>query len=184
MKRMTATLIAGLLVLAPALAADEKAKETEKSKSDKDKEESLSFTNEDLARRYGGDEEKKPAPETSQSVPSSEQPSTDKPGTDEASALEKLFADRDSRKEKVGMIAEAEAAVAAARERVTQLEKKKLAVVNPFLARPAAPEDAADAERWKKMNGAERVAASNSELEEARKALAEAVSALASARRN
>ena len=177
MKRPIATLIAGLLFLAPALASDEKAKEQEKSKSDK--EESLSFTNEDLARRYSGEEKKKSAPATSQ-------PSTSdkKPDSDGASALEKMFADRDSRKENAGKVAEAEAAVAAARERVAQLEKKKLAVVNPFSARPAPPEDDEEAERWKAMNAPERLAAASTELDEARKALADAESALAVARRN
>jgi hypothetical protein len=165
------------LVLAPALASDEKAKETEKSKSDK--EESLSFTNEDLARRYSGGEKKKPT-----SAPPKSSTSEEKPVDNGAAALEKLFADRDSRKENAGKVVEAEAAVVAARERVTQLEKKKLAVVNPFMARPAPPEDKEEAERWKAMDGSERAAAAQIELDEARKALADAESALAGARRN
>jgi len=177
MKRTIATLLAGFLFLAPALASDEKAKEPEKNKTDK--EESLSFTNEDLKRRYSGGEKKESSEATPQSSTSEKTP--DDGG---AAALKKMFAERDSRKDNAGKVAEAEAAVAAARERVAQLEKKKLAIVNPFLARPAAPEDEEEAERWKAMNGPERVAAADGELVEARKAVAEAESALAVARRN
>lgn len=177
MNRLTASLAAGLLLMAPALASDEKKQETEKAKVDK--EEVLSFSNADLDRRYGDGEKKKSTESSTESSTAGKKPDDAGP-----SALEKLLADETARKARVVTVTEAEAAVVAARERIAQLEKKKLAVVNPFSARPApSSEDEAEAELWKAMKPGERSDAVKAELEAARKALVEAESALLSARR-
>lgn len=175
MNRLTASLAAGLLLMAPALASDEKKQETEKAKVDK--EEVLSFSNADLDRRYGDGEKKKSTESSTESSTAGKKPDDAGP-----SALEKLLADETARKARVVTVTEAEAAVVAARERIAQLEKKKLAVVNPFSARPAPSGDEAEAELWKAMKPGERSDAVKAELEAARKALVEAESALSSAR--
>jgi hypothetical protein len=66
-------------------------------------------------------------------------------------------------------IADAERKVTAAEGRVQDLEKKALAIKNPFLPRPeVSPEQA---EAWRRMNNVERLKATEDELAAARKAV-------------
>lgn len=177
MIRMTAALLSGLLLLTPVLASTDKDKPLPKDKGDK-KEESLSFSNSDLERRYGGGEEKA---KSKKAAPSS---AVEKKSEAGSSALEKMFAKEEAKKERAQKVADAEEVVAAAKERIARLEKTKRAIANPYLARPSAPEDEEQAERWKNQDSAERLNSTDAELKSARKMLADAQAALAEARRN
>jgi hypothetical protein len=78
------------------------------------------------------------------------------------------------------LVAEAEKAVADARARVTQLEKRLLAMRNPFAARPEIPdEEKAD---WNSLGTRERVEKSEEDLQQAREDLKAAEQALAGIR--
>lgn len=178
MIRLLASTVVVLLLVVPVPASEEKGKESDEGKSD-EKEETLTFSNADLERRYGAGTSTK----STESGAKTSTDASDSVATGQA-ALDKMFADRASSKEKAVKISQAEAAVAAARARVAQLETKRLEVVNPLLPRPAPPEDPAEAERWKAMNGVERANATKAELDAARQALTEAEAALAAARGN
>jgi hypothetical protein len=82
--------------------------------------------------------------------------------------------------ERSRLAAEAEQAVADARARVTQLEKRLLALRNPFSARPEIPED--EKSEWDSMGTSERVTKSEEELQQAREDLTAAEKALAEVR--
>ncbi len=69
-------------------------------------------------------------------------------------------------------MADAENQVMQARQRITDLEKRKLALKNPFLARPDEPEE--NAEQWQAMDGDQRVHQTEIEMQSARDALAQA----------
>jgi hypothetical protein len=66
-------------------------------------------------------------------------------------------------------IAEAEQAVAAARERVKELENRILALRNPYMARPEIPEE--EKADWDSMGTGERIKNSEEQLAQARKDL-------------
>ncbi len=72
--------------------------------------------------------------------------------------------------------AEAEKKVADAQQKVRDLEKRRLAVANPFMAPPQVPDE--QREQWRKMNGVERLAETDAELAKARKELDDATAAL------
>ena len=89
--------------------------------------------------------------------------------------------DRAAREEaKKVRLAEAEQDVVDARARVAELEKRLLAVKNPFLPRPVLPPD--EAQAWQGLNGPQRVERVEGQLVEARDAQAAAEKALAAAK--
>ena len=84
--------------------------------------------------------------------------------------------------EKAQRLAAAEAEVAAARKLVADLEKQVLAIKNPFAARPELSEEERE-KRESDTSVAERMARSESQLDEARLSLKDAEADLARARR-
>jgi hypothetical protein len=140
------------------------------------------------AKVYGNAELKKmfgPAPDTivlpatPAGRPSGDSGEAAAPPSD---ALESLFAGEAKKKERAARIAEGEQEVAAARQKVTDLEKRMLAVRNPYLARPKAPEEGA--EEWLAADTRKRVELTAQQLEAARAAVTEAEQALAELRRS
>jgi len=77
-------------------------------------------------------------------------------------------------------IADAEKKVAEAEQKVRDLERRRLAVANPFLAPPQVPPEQAD--QWKKMKGNERLKATDDEIVQAQKELEDAKAALQKSR--
>jgi hypothetical protein len=89
--------------------------------------------------------------------------------------------DRAAREEaKKVRVAQAEQDLAEANARVVELEKRLLAVKNPFLPRPVLPPE--EAKAWEGLGGAERAARVEKQLAEARDAAAAAERALAEAK--
>ena len=74
----------------------------------------------------------------------------------------------------------AEQRVAAASARVVELEKRLLAIRNPFLPRPELPPE--EAQAWEGLDGAQRAARVEQQLAEARDELAAAEDELMSLR--
>jgi hypothetical protein len=139
------------------------------------------YTNEDLARLSGSE----PAPPSgapasgasaSETDSGAEQTGASAP-KEEKSALDQLFERQALREEHKQQVTKAADRVAAAKERIADLEKRALAVKNPFLARPEAPEEGA--EEWERGNGPQRLKQTEDQLEAARDELAEAERALA-----
>jgi len=94
--------------------------------------------------------------------------------------LKQIADDKARAAERQTRIAEAEKNVAAAEARVKDLERQELAVKNPYLPRPQVPADQAD--QWKKMNGGERLKATDEQIRQARKEAADARAELDRAR--
>ncbi len=167
---------------APALADDPKVQETadqakERRDGRKAGEEVRVYTNEDLDRLP-------PDPTASRRTPKPEEALAAK-GADAAKQpasaaavdpLEKLDDDRARAAGLAAQTAEAGRKVAAAEARVRDLERRQLEIKNPYLPRPEVPPEQAEA--WKKMNGAERVKATEEELKQARKDVEDAKAAL------
>jgi hypothetical protein len=172
----------GALAGAPALAEDPKGKETaDPAKEQKDGrkagEEVRVYTNADLDRLP-------PDPTASRTVPKPEAAPDAKgadaaklsPNAAEVDPLKKLDDDRSRAAGLAAQIAEAERTVAAAEGRVRALERRELAIKNPYLPRPEVPPEQAEA--WKTMNGAERVQATEEEIKQAKKDVEDARAAL------
>jgi hypothetical protein len=121
--------------------------------------------------------------ERAQSDENVEEDGSDKPksvGPEPPNQVDPLqwMADRAAREEaRKVRIAEAEKALFDARERVGELEKRLLAVKNPFLPRPVLPPD--EAKAWEGLSGAERAARVEAQLKEAREAVVETEATLA-----
>jgi hypothetical protein len=144
------------------------------------------YTNEDLARLSGSE----PAPQAGAPASGASARETDSGAEqtgatdtkEEKSALDQLFERQALREEHKQKVTEAVDRVAAAKERITDLEKRALAVKNPFLARPKAPEEGA--EEWERGSGPQRLKQTENQLQAARDELAEAERELAELQRS
>ena len=190
---LTLILAAALLAL-PAFAADgEKeaaSKETEQAKSpenesnvsplvqasrkvrgEKKETGAKVYGNDDLDEMFGPSES---TPPVAQAQGSTEPTESTSPAEGEAQpdALEQMFANEARKKEQAIEIAGAEQRVADAKQKIADLEKRMLAVKNPLLARPSAPEEGA--EEWNAGDAGARVRQTEQQIADARKALAEA----------
>jgi hypothetical protein len=87
-------------------------------------------------------------------------------------ALEQMFAGEARKKERATEISGAEQRITDAKQAIVDLEKRLLAVKNPLLARPSAPEEGAD--EWNAGDGQTRVRQTEQQIAAARKALADA----------
>jgi len=192
-----------VLLLPAALAEDEKkeepkppekaaepAKTGEESPTGEEVQKDLSegrvFTNEDLERLFGGEAEEEIVPPAAEGVPGEgaappeRRPVEPVPGeaagqpTDPLQWMQERQAREAQRREK---IAEAEAAVTAAQQKVSDLEKRLLAIRNPYLARPDIPEE--EKGEWDAMGAQERVDATEEQLRQAREDLQTAQQELA-----
>jgi hypothetical protein len=135
-----------------------------------------SYTNADLERMFGpsGDTEKPPEEATPAEEEGGEEPadSAEKPAEEAPDPLKKLFEDEKKREEHEVKIGEATEKIAAAERRVADLERRALAISNPLLARPTAPEDGA--EEWDAADSVERLEQNEAAIEAAREELEQA----------
>lgn len=139
----------------------------------KDAEEGRVFTNEDLERLFGGEGEEvfEPAPQPAPAegaAPAERTPLQPTEATPQAPAdpLQWMQAQQAREAERRQLIAEAEAAVVAAQQKVADLEKRLLAIRNPYLARPQIPdEEKAD---WDAKDAKARVDSTEEQLRLAR----------------
>jgi len=134
------------------------------------------YRNADLERLYGG-EATTPTAAPSAPVPA---PPAGVEGQPQ-DALEQLFAREAARLEHAKQVAAAEQRAEAARQKLVDAEKRLTAVRNPYLARPGAPEEGAEA--WDQADGAQRASQSEAMIRAARDEVAEAERALADLRR-
>jgi hypothetical protein len=185
---------------APAiLAADQEKRDDAPAQTDEnrnqDSGEVLSFTNEDLERKYGP-APAKPEPATGDTASAAAEPD-DKKGTqnddnkDDAKGEDKPVPDHEmdplewmnKRKadeaERKKALAEAQEEVMDAEARVKQLEDRILRIKNPLLARPQATMTEEESAEWQGQNSTARIAMTESQLEEAKVALEEARAELA-----
>lgn len=147
------------------------------SKQDSD-EEVLVFTNADLKKVTP-----KPSatPETPGTPVAGDRPLTvQRPaGANAADPLKWMQEQKAAAAQRQQQVKEAEATVVEAEQKLADLEKRLLALRNPFLARPEKPKDD---ETWNEADGQERVRRTDKALEDARTELADAQKALAGAR--
>lgn len=142
------------------------------------------YSNDDLRRLYGN----VPVDETPPAAPAAEgaeeQPAdgSAKPAEPAPDPLKELLDSQRAADEKRQQIAEAENRVAEARKTIAELDKRKLAIRNPLLARPAAPEGAEDS--WKGMTGPERLEYTDTQMKQAQADLAKAEADLDALRRS
>jgi hypothetical protein len=138
------------------------------------------FTNEDLDRLFGGAGEEETVLPPAEGTPADGAvPAEAGPG-EPAQPADPLqwMQDRSARAaERQQQIAEAEAAVSAATRRVADLEKRLLALRNPFMARPEIPDD--EREEWDGQGAKERVDSTEEQLQQAREELQTAEQELA-----
>jgi hypothetical protein len=129
------------------------------------------ITNEVLERMYGKSE---PAPPKEDGAEKSGEPAK------ELDPLQAMEQEKELAAKRQADMAVAQQKLADAQARVTELEKRVLEYKNPYLPRPQlTPEEAA---KQQGLNQAERVTATQKELEEARKAVAQAQAGLDKAR--
>ena len=178
--RILATLFVFFAGLTVALAAGDRSKAPEpKPKDDKEKEEVLTFTTEDMERRYGKSEKPKPKSKpvaepqanAQKSEPKGKHPANPDP-------LSWLQARQEAKQEKAAQRAEAQRRVQAAQDKVAELQKRVASLRNPFLGRSQPTDE--EKEAWKGIDQAgrlrlteENLAAARGELEQARTALDE-----------
>jgi hypothetical protein len=165
---------------------EEKATEAEATEAEATREEAREaasgvITNETLERLFGPAPEAPPTPvkeeaappapaaESGEAAPEGGTTPAERPPTD---PLELMRERQAQAAEKRRLIAEAEQKVTAAKQRVADLEKRRLAIVNPFMARPEIPAD--EKEQWDSEGSQERLATTDGQLEEARQQLADA----------
>lgn len=185
-----------LLALAPCCAAagEEKASgggegerrasepEREPARSKKTKAEAVPlYTNEDLERMFGpsGASEAKKE-ETGRAEPSRAPGGGARPEGPEAARrdpLEAIEQEQAREADRSLRLAKAEREVAEAAARVKELEKRALAIRNPFLPRPELPPE--EAEAWKGLSNEQRLERTEAALAQARKKLEEARARLA-----
>jgi hypothetical protein len=143
------------------------------------------YGNDDLEKMFGPAEPARPEPETTSDGSADAPDASTPPATQERekTALERMQVSKAEGEERATKVHEAEGRVTAARERVAKLEQRLLATKNPFLSRPAPPEEGEDgAEGWEKKDGRERVQTTQGEIEKAKQDLAKAERELAEAR--
>jgi len=170
----------GLVLIAPASAEKARGPYDRVAKGKPPAKDSKVYTNEDLAKLFGIVEEADPeAPATE---PRPETP-TDKP---EAQAkpdpLAWLQQRQAAQQEHRLAVEEAEKALLAARQRVTDLERQVLATRNPFSARPTLSDEEKKQRSENRETAAERNERTRKMLEEAREAVRTAESELARVR--
>lgn len=117
--------------------------------------------------------------DTTQETPAGPPAEGTAPPAEEKSALDLMFEKQAAQREHAEKIAEAELRVEAARKRIVEAEKRLLAVRNPLLARPKAPE-----EGWEEGGGEQRAQQSKDVLQAARDELAQAEQELDQLRRS
>jgi hypothetical protein len=123
------------------------------------------ITNEILERLYGGAAD---APDSGVQVVGTRERLL----AEEQAGLESLerFRQRQARERTLeSRISEARAEVAAAEAEVERLEKRALAVKNPYLARPVITEE--EAEEWNRMDNAQRLRKTEEDIRQARERL-------------
>lgn len=144
------------------------------------------YRNEDLYKLFGGAptdaEEGEAVPEGGETPRTEATPSPAVPVGDAAPSgaeaapapendpLKQLLDQQAKAAEHQKLILDAEGQVKAAQEKIADLEKRVLAIRNPLLPRPAAPEE--KAEEWNRADGAARVDLSQEQLRMAREQLA------------
>jgi hypothetical protein len=130
------------------------------------------YTNDDLERLFGPAPAEVPsAAEAAAVTPIATPPATATSATTQ-DPLAQMEEARRATTERQQQIEEGERALTTAKERVTALEKRVLAVKNPFMARPTTPEE--NTEEWAGMNNVQRLSRSEEELNQARQQLEEA----------
>ena len=134
------------------------------------------YSNVDLERMFGAAPPPAEAPAASGAGATGSatdvEPAEAEPPAEAKSALDQLLERRTFEQERAQKVADAEQRVADARQRIADLERRVLAVKNPFLARPAAPEEGA--EEWAQGDEAQRLKQAEDQLQAARDGLAEA----------
>jgi hypothetical protein len=155
---------------APAQEAPAKPTPPQKVVSD---EPGYVYTNDDLDRMQPASPATRPSPATAkEAVPKA----GEKRPAGPFDPLKRMQEEQASAAELQTQIAGAEKKVTESEEKVRDLERRRLAVANPFLAPPqVAPEQA---EQWKKLSGPERLRATDDEIAQARKELEDAKAAL------
>lgn len=183
-------LVMALLAL-PAFAT-EKAEEAEKPadnpymkaipKKNEGESKPKVYSNETLREMYGGaPSAESTAPATAPTGDGAAAPAT--PAAPPAGDPLKQLLDRErAREDHTKKIASAEARVAQAQAKLADMEKRRLAIRNPLLARPAAPEG--EESQWSGMSGPERVARNEELMREAQADLQEARAELDALRRS
>jgi hypothetical protein len=126
------------------------------------------FTNEDLTRMFGPAEESEPEPSGSGAQATADTPEN---APDPLALMEQEQKDQASREQ---TIAEAEAKLAAAQEKLKNLEVQLLATRNPFSARPELSEEEQEQRATSGETAAERNARTQKLVEEAKAEVAEA----------
>ncbi len=151
MRLRTLTLLFVFLVGTTGLLAFEtgtKDSETKaKPKPKAEEEEVLTFTTQDMERKYG--KSPKPAPT---SKPGAEPEGKTAPQTAKPDPLAQLQASEQAKRDKVVQRADAQRKVQAAQEKVAELEKRLASLRNPLLARSQPADD--EKEAW---DGADQV---------------------------
>jgi len=166
MHRFSILVVWMLFMASAAVAAADGQKKAEPKPKPKpqDKEEVLSFTTEDLERKFGKSAKARPKP--------------DAKAKNAQDPLALLQAQQEAARQKVTQRAEAQKRVTAAETKVAELERRVASVRNPLLGRaqPGAEEE----EAWKGADQAgrlrmaqESLTAAQNELADARKALKE-----------
>jgi hypothetical protein len=142
-----------------------------RARGEKQDSEAKVYGNDDLDEMFGPSES---TPPEAQDADSTEPTEAARPAEGEAQpdALEQMFASEARKKERATEIAGAEQRVTDAKQAIVDLEKRLLAVKNPLLARPSAPEEGA--EEWKAGDGQSRLQQTELQIAAAREALAEA----------
>lgn len=184
--------------LVPAAVAEEEKKEEQKATEEaakpakaeaespadpaapeKKRSEAEVFTNEDLERLFGGaEEETVPPPDGAAPAEGAVPPETrPQEPAQPADPLQWMQDRGDQAAERQQQIAGADAAVTAAKQKVADLEKRLLALRNPFMARPDIPDDEKD--EWDGQGTKERVDTTEEQLRLAREELQTAEQELA-----
>lgn len=138
------------------------------------------YTNEDLERMFGPSGASKQSEGEAKPQPSSaarEGARPEAPRVPRRDPLEAIEEEQAREADRGLRLAEAEREVAEAAARVKELEKRALAIRNPFLPRPELPPE--EAEAWKGLSNEQRLERTEAALAEARRKLEEARARLA-----
>jgi hypothetical protein len=123
------------------------------------------YGNDDLERLFG------PPPPVEEEAAAEPAPAAEgaAPAPQPGDPLAEIEDQRKQALERAAAAAEAEKKVTELRDRLASLERAKIAVHNPLLARPEAPEGHAD--EWEKMSGTERATLIDSLIDATRREL-------------
>ncbi len=141
------------------------------------------YSNEDLRRLFGGDSiEEVDAEKTDSGQPEARVKARPKDSAKTAAdPLQLMEAQKRQRQQREEAVQKAEQKLAAARQALTDLEKRTRALRSPYMAKPGVPEGE-DAASWGKMSTRERLERNQKDEEKAREAIREAEQALSRAR--